>query len=91
MDKYVVETIKAEDKNILRQHIKDKHDVRIIDVQQDKPGLYVLVKYSQPYPRGCCYDEVIDAIYVEDYTNEIARKIRDLAEDLKHYRILSKA
>lgn len=91
MDKCVVETIKAEDKNLLRQHIKDKYDVRIIDVQWEKPGLYILVKYSQPCPRGCCYDEVIDAIHVEDYANEIARKIRDLAEDLRHYRILSKA
>lgn len=55
------------------------------------PGDYYLLSYSQPCPRGCCYDDVYEVLTADEVVKEIVNEIRDLAADLRQARAHLKA
>lgn len=70
------------------QQLKDDmpYRCRVIKVRWIGPGAYVLFTYPQLCPRGCCYDDVYEAIPVEQWINLITDNMKELAFDLKEAR-----
>lgn len=64
------------------------HNVHKIDWKG--PGWYYIFKYNQKCPRGCCYDDVFEAISAKSYSEMISHEIRELSYKLKESRKLSK-
>lgn len=52
--------------------------------------IYYIGHYSQPCPRGCCYDCVTEIITKREYIQEIKNEIIKMAELLKKARELEK-
>lgn len=82
----VREKVKAQ----TEQELYDKagSDFRVVKVNWDGPGWYLIYHYSQRCPRGCCYDDVFEALSVEDRAYELQSEIRGLASDLSELRKL---
>lgn len=49
----------------------------------DGPGKYMICRYSQPCPRGCCDDTVNEIISAEDVKVIVREKMKNLAVILR--------
>lgn len=47
------------------------------------PGRYLVLSYSQPCPRGCCYDSVFEVLSSEDVASQAREVIRENADLLR--------
>lgn len=83
---YVREKVNATTEEELRQKAKG---FRVVKVDWDGPGWYFIYHYSQPCPRGCCFDQVFEAQSASDRANEIQSKMRELASNLKEAKELA--
>jgi hypothetical protein len=59
---------------------KDGYQARVQKGSFNGPGLYFLLQYSQPCPRGCCYDDVNEVLTEERAKGELADYIEELTE-----------
>jgi hypothetical protein len=50
------------------------------------PGRYFVLSYSQPCPRGCCYDSVYEVLTAEDVARAARETIREYASLLREAR-----
>jgi len=66
----------AEHKAILHGHRVQRGDFT-------GPGKYLYVRWSQPCPRGCCYDDCGELIPAAEVATEASYEMRELAEILK--------
>lgn len=51
----------------------------------DGPGYYAIYSYSQPCPRGCCYDLVKEIIPLQDYLHELQKRIEENQNTLQYW------
>ena len=65
---------------------KSAHGARVHRYEWTGPGWYYVKEYQQRCSRGCCYDDVFDAISPQDVVEEISYKMRELAELLRKVR-----
>lgn len=61
---------------------------RIVRIDWTGPGWYAIFTYDKPCPRGCCRDNVYEAIPVSKWADLIADEIKNLASQLKEARSL---
>lgn len=47
------------------------------------PGPYFILNYTQLCPRGCCYDDVTEIMFVDEAIKEI-KEIKDKMADLAY-------
>jgi len=86
LKRYIREKVKVETEEELRE--KAGSDFRVVKVKWDGPGWYFIYHYSQPCPRGCCHDEVFEAISASDRAYELQQKIKNLAQELRSIRLM---
>ena len=59
---------------------------RVKKINWTGPGMYHISKYSQPCPRGCCFDTVFEAVPITERIEILVEKIRVLAYQLRRTR-----
>lgn len=79
---------KFETEEQLREEASKPYFSRVQIINWDGPGWYYIFRYSQPCPRGCCYDSVFEAVHASKQAKELASEIKDLASELKRAREL---
>jgi len=70
----------------LREAANKPYFFRVQKINWDGPGWYYIFKYDQPCPRGCCRDNVFEAISASNWAAELAQEMKDLAQQLKEAR-----
>lgn len=82
---------KFSSKDEIVEYARSNHEhCRVKDIDWYDSGWYVIQTWSQPCPRGCCYDNCVGFYPVSTIINEIVDNIRSLCYDLKEYRSLIK-
>ncbi len=59
---------------------------RVHKIDWKGPGRYVVLRYSQKCPRGCCYDGVYEIVPAAAVVEEVREEMRRLASLLKEAR-----
>lgn len=54
-----------------------------------EPDYYIVLRYSQRCPRGCCYDDVCEILTKEEYISELKENIGKYCNELKKVRELN--
>jgi hypothetical protein len=78
--------MKFESEDQLKVAATEPYFCRVQIIKWDGPGWYYIFRYSQPCPRGCCRDDVFEAISASKWAEMLADKIKDLAYQLKEAR-----
>lgn len=68
------------------QQFKDKQTGRCNKGYFQGVGKYYILEYSQPCPRGCCYDDVVEVLSASEVEDEVKDKMKDMANLLKESR-----
>lgn len=62
---------------------KEYGSARVQIGKYNGPGKYMLLQYSQRYPRNCCYDDVNELLTPQEVTEEAKKEIIGFTEILK--------
>jgi len=65
------------------QFLRDRTKSRVRKIYWKQPGWYFLTEYSQPCPRGCCRDDVMEYVHIDDRREEIVEQMKELSGQLK--------
>ena len=76
--------VRFETEQEAKTYADDWHRVVIVD--WTGPGWYAIFSYDKPCPRGCCRDNVFEAMPVRKWADLIADEMKDLACELKEAR-----
>jgi hypothetical protein len=80
--------LKCDTEQQLKDAASKPYFYRVQIINWDGPGWYYIFKYDQPCPRGCCRDNVFEAISKKKWEQRIVEEIRDLAYQLREVRSL---
>jgi hypothetical protein len=69
------------------EELKDwLRDARVQKNGWDGPGYYAQYTYSQRCPRGCCYDDVREAVPLQEFIDELEESVNNKRESLEYWK-----